>query len=63
MDKLQVLKHYSTAEVADALDSLYLEGGLLSIKPLMPGIKIAGPAFTVKYLPYEEKPQEFKSNL
>lgn len=38
-----------TAAVSDALDSLYISGGLLGIKPQVSGKKIAGPAFTVQY--------------
>lgn len=38
-----------TAAVSDALDSLYIAGGLLGIKPQISGRKIAGPAFTVQY--------------
>lgn len=38
-----------TAAISDALDSLYIAGGLAGIKPQAGGKKIAGPAFTVKY--------------
>lgn len=38
-----------TAAVSDALDSLYIMGGLLGIKPQVSGKQIAGPAFTVQY--------------
>lgn len=38
-----------TAAVSDALDSLYIAGGLLGIEPQVSGKKIAGPAFTVQY--------------
>ncbi|ECJ4667205.1 RraA family protein [Salmonella enterica subsp. diarizonae] len=38
-----------TAAVSDALDSLYISGGLLGIKQQVSGKKIAGPAFTVQY--------------
>lgn len=38
-----------TAAVSDALDSLYIAGGLLGIKSQVSGKKIAGPAFTVQY--------------
>lgn len=38
-----------TAAISDALDSLYIAGGLAGIKQQAGGKKIAGPAFTVKY--------------
>lgn len=38
-----------TAAISDALDSLFIAGGLLGIKPQTSGKKIAGPAFTVQY--------------
>ena len=53
------LYDYNTAEISDVLDSCDVEGGLLGISSLFPGMKVVGPAFTVKYLPYDEKPEEF----
>ncbi|RDI37585.1 RraA family protein [Aquicella lusitana] len=61
MDLLQQLYQFDTAEISDALDACGIEGALLGIKPISPGSKMVGPAFTVKYLPYEEKQAEFKS--
>jgi 4-hydroxy-4-methyl-2-oxoglutarate aldolase len=40
-----------TTCVSDALDRLGLVGGLLGIKPVIPGKTICGEAFTVHYLP------------
>jgi regulator of RNase E activity RraA len=61
MDLLQQLYQFDTAEISDALDACGIEGALLGIKPILHGAKIVGPAFTVKYFPYEEKQAEFKS--
>ena len=40
-----------TATVSDALDRLGLPGGALGIVPLGDGQRMAGPAFTVRYVP------------
>jgi 4-hydroxy-4-methyl-2-oxoglutarate aldolase len=40
-----------TAAVSDALDRLGVPGGALGIQPLSPGQRMAGPAFTVRYVP------------
>lgn len=44
-----------TAAISDALDSLYISGGLMGIKPQVGGKKIAGPAFTVQYEAFAPK--------
>ena len=61
MSILQQLSELDSAEISDALDSLGIEGVLLGIKPLVLGKKIIGPVFTVKYLPFKQKPDEFKN--
>jgi isocitrate/isopropylmalate dehydrogenase/regulator of RNase E activity RraA len=61
MDRLTQLKHYSTSQVSDALDSCGIEGVLLNIKPLSLNRKLIGPAYTVKYTPYDKKPDNFKN--
>lgn len=60
MKHYQRLKALSTTEVSDALDSCEVEGALLNIKSLMPGTKLIGPAYTVEYSLYEQKPDTFK---
>lgn len=40
-----------TASVSDALDRLRLPGSALGIAPLWPGQRMAGRAFTVRYVP------------
>jgi len=55
------LEQLDTAEISDALDSLGLCGTLEGIKPLNYSKKCIGEAFTVQYLPYDEKPSEFKT--
>ena len=40
-----------TATVSDALDSLRLPGSAAGLLPLAPGQRMAGPAFTVRYVP------------
>jgi len=44
----------STATISDALDRFGLRGGCLGILPIVPGAKMAGPAFTVRYVPVGE---------
>jgi regulator of RNase E activity RraA len=61
MNLTQQLSAFDTAEISDALDACGIEGALLGIKPISPGVKFAGPAFTVKYIPYAEKPVGFKN--
>ena len=43
----------STATISDALDSLGLPGSLNGIGPLRAGLRIVGPAFTVRYEPID----------
>jgi regulator of RNase E activity RraA len=56
----QRLKALSTTEVSDALDACSVAGALLDIKPLTLGTKLIGPAYTVEYSLYEQKPDTFK---
>lgn len=58
---MKQLYQFDTPEISDALDSLNIEGALLGIKAIQPNIKVIGPAFTIKYLPYLEKPSEFQN--
>jgi regulator of RNase E activity RraA len=44
----------STATISDALDRFGLRGGCEGILPIVPGAKMAGPAFTVRYVPVGE---------
>lgn len=48
---LERFRSLSTANVSDALDRLRLPGSALGIAPLAKGQRLAGRAFTVKYLP------------
>ena len=41
----------STPTISDALDVLLLSGGCLGLRPVVMGHKIAGPAYTVRYVP------------
>ena len=61
MKQLQTLLEFSTAEISDALDSCGVEGALLQISTLLPGMKLAGPAYTVRYSAYAEKPDNFRA--
>ncbi|MBL7480694.1 isocitrate/isopropylmalate family dehydrogenase [Legionella bononiensis] len=58
---IQKLKKYSTSEISDALDACGIEGALLNIKPLTPGLKLVGPAYTVQYKPNKSKSSTFKN--
>lgn len=55
------LYQFDTAEISDALDACGIEGALFGIKSISAGVKVCGPAFTVKYVSYEKKSSEFKN--
>jgi regulator of RNase E activity RraA len=56
MKEYQRLKTLATTEISDALDACGIAGALLNMKPLIGGTKLIGPAYTVKYSLYNEKP-------
>lgn len=47
-------KGISTACISDALDTFGINGGLEGLKPLGPGMALAGPAYTLQYEPVPE---------
>ncbi|MCL2536285.1 MAG: RraA family protein [Nocardiaceae bacterium] len=49
-EQLAALQALSTATVSDALDKLGLPGSLYGLAPLGPGQRLAGRAFTVRYV-------------
>lgn len=57
---LKELLNFDSAAISDALDSCKVESALSGIRPIVFGKKLIGPAFTVKYTPYETKPIDFK---
>lgn len=50
-DAIRALSRMDTTTVSDALDKLGISGQCLGIKPLDPLFRVAGPAFTVRYVP------------
>lgn len=48
---IPVLSRMDTTTVSDALDKLGIAGQCLGIKPLDPRFRVAGPAFTIRYVP------------
>jgi 4-hydroxy-4-methyl-2-oxoglutarate aldolase len=50
-ERLERLKSLGTATISDALDRLGLPGSVHGIAPLQNGTRMAGPAFTVRYVP------------
>lgn len=51
---IEIVKQFealSTATISDALDSFGIAGGCLGISQVVPGTKMAGTAFTIKYVP------------
>lgn len=60
-EQLNKLKAFSTAELSDALDACGVEGALLHIKPLSPGVKLIGPAYTIKFSLNQEKLISFQN--
>jgi len=59
-EQIKQLHLFSSSELSDALDALGIEGAILGIKPLTPGRKLVGPAYTVQFEPYATKPSHFK---
>lgn len=59
--QLQQLEAFNTTEISDALDACGVEGALLNIKAIAPGMKLIGPAYTVKYDYNTEKSTTFKN--
>lgn len=60
MKEIETLNHFSSSEISDALDACGIEGALFNIKPIHSRMKLIGPAYTVQYKNYTEKPKEFK---
>jgi regulator of RNase E activity RraA len=50
-DAISILSRMDTPTVSDALDKLGVPGQCLGIKPLDPHFRLAGTAFTVRYVP------------
>lgn len=48
---IEGLKKYTTPNISDALDKLGIDGGCVGIAPVIPGTRMVGPAYTVKYIP------------
>lgn len=53
---MRALKDLDTSHVSDALDRLGIAGQCLGIMPLDRGFRLAGPAFTVRYVPVGTDP-------
>ena len=51
VEMIEAFLSLSTPTISDALDVLLLSGGCLGLRPVVMGHKIAGPAFTVRYIP------------
>ena len=48
---IENIKKLDTTCISDACDRLEISGSLSSLKPILPGSKLCGRAFTVKYRP------------
>lgn len=51
VEMIEAFHALSTPTISDALDVLLLSGGCLGLRPVVMGHKIAGPAYTVRYIP------------
>lgn len=54
MDLKEIAREFakiSTPNISDALDRLRIKGGLLGITPVVEGVRMAGTAFTVRFIP------------
>lgn len=56
---ISLLKKNDSAKISDALDSLGIEGALLGISAIQPGLKIVAPAFTVQYQDLDKSDNSF----
>lgn len=59
--QLHKLHAFNTTEISDALDACGVEGALLNIKPLESGMKLIGPAYTVRYAANAKQSSTFKN--
>jgi len=48
---IEGFRKLSTPNISDALDKLGICGGCKGITPVVPGTKLVGPAYTLKYVP------------
>lgn len=48
---IEGFRNLSTPNISDALDKLGISGGCRGITPVVPGTKLVGPAYTLKYVP------------
>lgn len=48
---ISILSRMDTSTVSDALDKLGIDGQCLGIRPVDPGFRLAGCAFTIRYVP------------
>ena len=48
---MATMSRMDTTTVSDALDKLGITGQCLGLKPLDPGFRLAGPAYTIRYVP------------
>lgn len=60
MNPLQRLKAFSTTEISDALDASNIPGALHRIHSVVSDCQLVGPAYTIRYAPYDEKPATFQ---
>lgn len=60
-EQLHQLHAFNSTEISDALDACGVEGALLNIKPLAPGMKLIGPAYTVGYASNTQHSATFKN--
>ena len=59
-EQIRALHAFSGTEISDALDACGIEGALPHIKPLNPGKKLIGPAYTIQYTPYKKMGDTFR---
>lgn len=50
-DLIEKYRQLSTPNISDALDRLGIAGGCLGLVPIVPGVRLVGAAFTVRYVP------------
>lgn len=58
---IKALSELNSTEISDALDACQVEGALLSIHSLKSSMKLVGPAYTVQYQSYQQKPETFQN--
>ncbi|MDW8041594.1 MAG: RraA family protein [Nitrososphaerota archaeon] len=60
---VQAFKELSTPNISDAMERNRINGVIENVKPMVQGVRIAGPAITVRYVPLSPAEQGTKEDI